>query len=849
MRLPFSRKQTITTSAEIDAPQTLKRPIKRRKKLRNKIGLIITLLLVAVTGGGFLFLRSQHTAPTAQTTIGVPVVQGNLDINVESSGSVHAEKSASVQYKTTGTVEQVLVKVGDKVEAGQPLVRLSNDTQTLAVQEAEASLNSARATLEDLNKGSSLAEIAGAEAEVQSARANLQSVMSGATPREIADAQAELRAAQAELTTVKAGATPGEISDAQADLKAAQAKLDEVKLGSTASDISDAQADLKEAQAKLEAVKAGATPKEIADAEADLKSAQAGLDTLKAPASAEEVAAAEADLTAAQLKVQALEKGATEAEKSKAQLAVTEAEAALNKTRTDTAAAKQEAELALSKAQRDLEAAQREYGRISAETLNENGELVYDAWDPRAEQYYEAFNKLKDAETAYYNAQSTVEQARQKEKQDVGIAEAQLANARAQLQDLLDGPTTAELAEAHVAVTKAQKTLSDLTNGPKQDKLAEAEAAVIKARTKLEELRAGPKQGDLASAEAEVAKAQSKLNGLKAGPTMDELAEAEAAVVKASTKLNELRGGPTPDELAEAQVAVDKAQNNLNELRAGPTPAKIAEAESKVAQAQAKLQELQEPAGASEIAAAEEAVVKAQKNLAEAQQDLEDTTLVAPFGGTVSAVGAVANAQVEVGKEAVQIFDGSGMYLNLSVPEADVEKLKVGQSATITIDAVAGQTITGTVSSVSPIANSGSDAVTYAVKVTFNPGTLSIKVGMSANATIRLERKANAVQVPNRAIKQQGPFKTVRVLYGENETPVEVRVQTGATNGQTTEIVSCLDTGNQCLRAGDKVAMTMSTVSGQQAAGGQDVVFIGPGGGMPPPGDGGQVSVGIPIAP
>jgi multidrug efflux pump subunit AcrA (membrane-fusion protein) len=149
---------------------------------------------------------------------------------------------------------------------------------------------------------------------------------------------------------------------------------------------------------------------------------------------------------------------------------------------------------------------------------------------------------------------------------------------------------------------------------------------------------------------------------------------------------------------------------------------------------------------------------------------------------------------------------------------------------------------------VSPVANSGSDAVTYSVKVSFNPGTLSVKVGMSANATIRVERKENAVQVPNRAIKQQGPFKTVQVLYGEEETPVEVRVQTGATNGQMTEIVSCVDTGNQCLRAGDKVAMTMST-GGSQQGGGQNTIFVGPGdGAMPFPGGGGQ-EVTVPLGP
>jgi hypothetical protein len=91
------------------------------------------------------------------------------------------------------------------------------------------------------------------------------------------------------------------------------------------------------------------------------------------------------------------------------------------------------------------------------------------------------------------------------------------------------------------------------------------------------------------------------------------------------------------------------------------------------------------------------------------------------------------------------------------------------------------------------------------------------------------------IQVPTSAIRTIGANKTVQVLYGADKTPVMVRVQTGAVSGQMTEIVSCVDTGNQCLREGDTLAVTVaaSTTTGTTPGGG---FIVGPGGGAFPGG-------------
>ena len=67
--------------------------------------------------------------------------------------------------------------------------------------------------------------------------------------------------------------------------------------------------------------------------------------------------------------------------------------------------------------------------------------------------------------------------------------------------------------------------------------------------------------------------------------------------------------------------------------------------------------------------------------------------------------------------------------------------------------------------------------------------------------------------MPTRAITTQGRNKEITVLYGTAKTPVTIAVVTGASTSNMTEITSCVDTGNQCLRAGDEVAVTINATT------------------------------------
>jgi len=85
----------------------------------------------------------------ASSTLSLPVVgqtvrKGDLLLSVTTTGQVRSEASATLRAEATGTVQQVLVRPGRRVAAGQALVQLDPRPFDLALEEAEAALDEAQ---------------------------------------------------------------------------------------------------------------------------------------------------------------------------------------------------------------------------------------------------------------------------------------------------------------------------------------------------------------------------------------------------------------------------------------------------------------------------------------------------------------------------------------------------------------------------------------------------------------------------------------------------------------------------------------------------------------------------------
>ncbi|NJN19859.1 MAG: HlyD family efflux transporter periplasmic adaptor subunit [Oscillochloris sp.] len=410
---------------------------------------------------------------------------------------------------------------------------------------------------------------------------------------------------------------------------------------------------------------------------------------------------------------------------------------------------------------------------------------------------------------------------------EVAGARAQLASAQAQLDDLLDGATAADLASARDAVTQAERNLESQRSSLAAAK-TNAESQVTTAANNLRDVQDAYSTiywqnreqerlpGDLpqsaideeAAALRAVENAEQSLHQAKLAyeqAQQDEISgiqQAEADLAGARRDLATVQDGATAAEIASARASVASAQTNLNSLLEGATAEERTIAQASLDQARINVAQLTAPSSAASIASADASLAQAQVALAQAQQDLADATLLAPFDGVVSEV--LVNVGDTAGSTTtITILDPSDLYVELSLSESDVAGVVVGQVVDLTFDALPDATISGMVTAIAPVATVTSNVATYPVRVSFEPGDLPIKVGMTAGGTIITETHADALIVPSRAVQTLGDASVVQVRQGDGRPAVPVRVETGLTSDGQTEILSCVDTGDLCLQEGD----------------------------------------------
>ncbi len=187
------------------------------------------------------------TMPTQVATLPTPDVnQFTRSSEIIATGAVAAAQDAELVFQINGTVEQVLVEDGSKVQVGDLLAVLDTRTLDQAVRDAEAALVSAQADLAGLDEPPTNEASRAAQALVDQAVASYNQVVNAVSPQDIAAAQAALAEAQENLNQRLRGADP-------LDIQAAQNRVDQarVQLQSTRDQLSQAktQAELAMQQA------------------------------------------------------------------------------------------------------------------------------------------------------------------------------------------------------------------------------------------------------------------------------------------------------------------------------------------------------------------------------------------------------------------------------------------------------------------------------------------------------------------------------------------------------------------------------------------------------------------------
>ena len=172
--------------------------------------------------------------------------------------------------------------------------------------------------------------------------------------------------------------------------------------------------------------------------------------------------------------------------------------------------------------------------------------------------------------------------------------------------------------------------------------------------------------------------------------------------------------------------------------------------------------------------------------------------VIAPISGTLVSLNAEENAFVSPSMP-VAVIDGvDQMKISVSVSEALVPKLTIGDSVDVTVSA-ASQTFAGAIRSVEQAANAQTKLYTVTVSVPSDvSGLLS---GMFADVTFHTDTASGAIVVPTESILTSGSTQYVYVVQDDN-TAKYIEVTTGLTGNGVTEITSGLSAGQQLVTVG-----------------------------------------------
>ena len=358
-------------------------------------------------------------------------------------------------------------------------------------------------------------------------------------------------------------------------------------------------------------------------------------------------------------------------------------------------AAQASAEAALDMARAEVNIAQAQRGAAEAGVMVAEAQLALAQAGARPEQLAAAERGVAAASAGVAQASAERDAALDVSDAAVRAAEAQLAAAQAQLTALQD---------AHDTILTTCVTLPDgsevcpLLGAPEENaraQVAAAEATAGAAQLALDEARAGATAAERRVADAAVG-----------------VAAAQRAVAEAQRDL--LAAGARAEEIRLAEIGVEQARLGLTA------------AEDAVAGANAAL------------AQAEAGVAGASAGVGEARSARDRAVLTAPFAGTVAERLVEDGEWVAPGVPVVQLGSAGWVVETTDLVELDVVHVAAGQSATVTFDALPGETLRGTVVDVGrvPIVTLGD--VTYRVRIALDdaPAELPLRWGMTALVSI-----------------------------------------------------------------------------------------------------------------
>jgi len=348
----------------------------------------------------------------------------------------------------------------------------------------------------------------------------------------------------------------------------------------------------------------------------------------------------------------------------------------------------------------------------------------------------------------------------------VKIQEASLAKAKvgARAEDITAAEAKVGVAEAAVQAAEGRLTATRARAGDSQAAITSAQGRLAAAQAGLQKTTASATAEDIAIAERKIEQAKNSLWGAQAqrdatcGPSKKNDAiqaacdkakadtqAAEEGVRLAELELQKLQAGARDADIKSAQASITQGQGDVAgaQARARAATGDIEAAEGDVANAQANLEaakaELERAkvgARSEDIAVVEAQLAEAQAALKTAKSELDKAALKAPFAGTIVSLDLKVGERVQPGTVVIQLADLSQFKIETTdLTELNVVRLKPGDAATVTFDAIPGLELPGKITRINDLGENKQGDIVYTVVITPDTADERLRWKMTASAT------------------------------------------------------------------------------------------------------------------
>lgn len=194
-----------------------------------------------------------------------------------------------------------------------------------------------------------------------------------------------------------------------------------------------------------------------------------------------------------------------------------------------------------------------------------------------------------------------------------------------------------------------------------------------------------------------------------------------------------------------------------------------------------------------------------------AKTNLSYTKIIAPIDGVIVSVPVSEGQTVNANQSSptiVQVADLSQVLIKFEIAEGDIAQVKVDQAVSFNTLAEPNRRYRTEIQSLDPALtkltdnnyveqSANNEAVYYYANAQVANPDQSLRIGMTVQGKITIFEKHNVLLVPNSAIKKRQGKSVVDVL--ENGKSVERNIEIGISDGQSSEVLSGLNEGEQVI--------------------------------------------------